>query len=307
MAAMRERIRGVDDEKPERIEEIVEDTLAFIEASSAGVHTPECKAGLSLAQLLRDKPALSLPKCASMPMCCQEDELPPRPWLGKEDNGNGLAPRLWLGKEDNGLGGGGKMKRVASDRCFHDLVKFVNLQHFAQSPMAQSKLVRTTSSPYLSPLLAPDELLQGLRQVHLIACELDPMLDDSVMFARRLRAIGRPVTLDILPDLPHGFLNFVLISPEAQAGADRCVAAIRSILSLADKKSQYVMDHNAGHVVNQNSVVVPTTSLTSSLTSSLTGMCGSLVSPITKVMSPITRQLSSVLVSAITPVLGRRS
>ena len=78
------------------------------------------------------------------------------------------------------------------------------------------------------------------------ACQLDPMLDDSVMFARRLRALHRdvsgdpvshgdplpydPVKLDLLADLPHGFLNFVLVSAEAKAGSDRCVAAIRGLL-----------------------------------------------------------------------------
>ena len=31
------------------------------------------------------------------------------------------------------------------------------------------------------------------------------MLDDSVMFARRLRGLGKPVTLCVVEDLPHGF------------------------------------------------------------------------------------------------------
>lgn len=39
--------------------------------------------------------------------------------------------------------------------------------------------------------------------------EFDPCLDDSVMFARKLRSLGNKVTLDILPGLPHGFLNFL--------------------------------------------------------------------------------------------------
>lgn len=65
------------------------------------------------------------------------------------------------------------------------------------------------------------------------ACHLDPMLDDSVMFARRLRHIHVPVQLEFLADLPHGFLNFVLVSHEAKAASDRCVAALRSLLSVA--------------------------------------------------------------------------
>jgi len=78
--------------------------------------------------------------------------------------------------------------------------------------------------------------------LHIQACQLDPMLDDSVMFARRMQLINRPVRLDLLADLPHGFLNFALISAEAKTGSDRCVSAIRNLLgcggSSADGKSQ---------------------------------------------------------------------
>ena len=42
--------------------------------------------------------------------------------------------------------------------------------------------------------------------------ELDPCLDDSVEFAKRCRRLGKDVTLDILPGLSHGFLNFALVS-----------------------------------------------------------------------------------------------
>ena len=69
--------------------------------------------------------------------------------------------------------------------------------------------------------------------VLLQACQLDPMLDDSVMFARRLRQIHVSVQLEFLADLPHGFLNFVLVSQEAKAASSRCVAALRSLLSVS--------------------------------------------------------------------------
>ena len=59
------------------------------------------------------------------------------------------------------------------------------------------------------------------------------MLDDSVVFARRLRHIHIPVRLEFLADLPHGFLNFVLVSQEAKAASDRCVAALRTLLYIA--------------------------------------------------------------------------
>ncbi|KAJ7333123.1 hypothetical protein OS493_018299 [Desmophyllum pertusum] len=46
-------------------------------------------------------------------------------------------------------------------------------------------------NPYMSPLLATDEMLKSLPPIDIVACTLDPILDDSVEFARRLRSWGR--------------------------------------------------------------------------------------------------------------------
>lgn len=40
---------------------------------------------------------------------------------------------------------------------------------------------------------------------------MDPCLDDCVMFAKKLKKLNRPVTLNILKGLPHGFLNFTMV------------------------------------------------------------------------------------------------
>lgn len=50
------------------------------------------------------------------------------------------------------------------------------------------------------------------KRVFFQTVEMDPCLDDCVMFSRRLRDLGCNVGLDILPGLPHGFLNFSLVS-----------------------------------------------------------------------------------------------
>ncbi|XP_063291970.1 hormone-sensitive lipase isoform X2 [Pelobates fuscus] len=86
------------------------------------------------------------------------------------------------------------------------------------------------NNPYMSPLLAPDSMLQGLPPVHIVACALDPMLDDSVMFAKRLRELSRPVTLHVVEDLPHGFLSLSQLSRETRAATEVCVQCIRQIL-----------------------------------------------------------------------------
>ncbi|XP_043358055.1 hormone-sensitive lipase [Dermochelys coriacea] len=85
-------------------------------------------------------------------------------------------------------------------------------------------------NPFMSPLLAPDCMLRGLPPVHIVACALDPMLDDSVMFARRLRELGQPVTLQIVQDLPHGFLSLSQLCRETRQAAALCTRIIREIL-----------------------------------------------------------------------------
>lgn len=42
--------------------------------------------------------------------------------------------------------------------------------------------------------------------------DMDPFLDDSVTMAKRLKLLGKSVGLDVLPGLPHGFLNFVKVT-----------------------------------------------------------------------------------------------
>ncbi|XP_019569304.1 hormone-sensitive lipase isoform X2 [Rhinolophus sinicus] len=86
-------------------------------------------------------------------------------------------------------------------------------------------------NPFMSPLLAPDSMLQSLPPVHIVACALDPILDDSVMFARRLRNLGKPVTLRVVEDLPHGFLSLASLCQETRQAAALCVERIRLVLS----------------------------------------------------------------------------
>ncbi|XP_063798592.1 hormone-sensitive lipase isoform X1 [Pseudophryne corroboree] len=98
---------------------------------------------------------------------------------------------------------------------------------FANMTLQTSAIVH---NPYMSPLLAPDSMLQGLPPIHIVACALDPMLDDSVMFAKRLRSLSRPVTLHVVEDLPHGFLSLSQLSHETRNATAVCVQRIRQIL-----------------------------------------------------------------------------
>uniref|UniRef100_A0A8C3VWX4 Hormone-sensitive lipase n=1 Tax=Catagonus wagneri TaxID=51154 RepID=A0A8C3VWX4_9CETA len=97
-----------------------------------------------------------------------------------------------------------------------------------QMPLYSSPIVK---NPFMSPLLAPDSMLQTLPPVHIVACALDPMLDDSVMFARRLRSLGQPVTLRVVEDLPHGFLSLAALCQETGQATALCVDRIRLVLN----------------------------------------------------------------------------
>ncbi|KAK1330156.1 hypothetical protein QTO34_010342 [Cnephaeus nilssonii] len=97
-----------------------------------------------------------------------------------------------------------------------------------QMPIYSSPIAK---NPFMSPLLAPESMLQTLPPVHIVACALDPMLDDSVMFARRLRSLGKPVTLRVVEDLPHGFLSLAALCRETRQAAALCVERIRLVLT----------------------------------------------------------------------------
>ncbi|CAL8298968.1 unnamed protein product [Lota lota] len=84
-------------------------------------------------------------------------------------------------------------------------------------------------NPFVSPLLAPNELLKGLPPVHIVASALDALLDDSVMFAKKLRDMGQPVTLSVAEDLPHGFLSLSQLTKETEVASDICVKRIREV------------------------------------------------------------------------------
>ncbi|XP_066843120.1 LOW QUALITY PROTEIN: hormone-sensitive lipase [Anser cygnoides] len=131
-------------------------------------------------------------------------------------------------EEEEGGGQGGEAEGGAGTPPYPD--EFQPLRSGGPPARFWSRTPPLARNPYVSPLLAPDGLLGGLPPVHLVACELDPMLDDSVAFARRLRALGRPVTLRVVPDLPHGFLSLAQLCPETRRAAALCTRLIRRVL-----------------------------------------------------------------------------
>lgn len=86
--------------------------------------------------------------------------------------------------------------------------------------------------PLMSPYLASDEDLKRLPSVKVLSVEMDPCLDDCVMFAKKLKRLEVPVSLDVIKGLPHGFLNLVKVSKEADDGSKLCVKRIKELMEL---------------------------------------------------------------------------
>jgi acetyl esterase len=84
-------------------------------------------------------------------------------------------------------------------------------------------------NPYASPLLADD--LSGLPPALVQVAEHDPLRDDGLRYAERLRAAGVPVRTTLYVGMPHGYVSFPRICRCApQAVAELC-AEQRAALS----------------------------------------------------------------------------
>ncbi|KAM6414256.1 arylacetamide deacetylase [Rhynochetos jubatus] len=72
--------------------------------------------------------------------------------------------------------------------------------------------------PRAAPLLTSDAQLRGLPLTYILTCEHDVLRDDGVMYARRLRAVGVPVTHDHATGAFHGAMMFVSSPAELAVG-----------------------------------------------------------------------------------------
>lgn len=80
------------------------------------------------------------------------------------------------------------------------------------------------ADPRASPLLADD--LSGVAPAYVIVAGFDPLRDEGIAYADRLKQAGVAVTLDRAGSLIHAFANMTLISPDARAAVDRIGAAL---------------------------------------------------------------------------------
>ena len=73
---------------------------------------------------------------------------------------------------------------------------------------------------FLSPLIAPAALLEHFPRTFIHVGEVDPLIDDSVLFCKRLqdaRPSGATTNrLHIFPGISHAYLHLGLLLPETK-------------------------------------------------------------------------------------------
>lgn len=82
--------------------------------------------------------------------------------------------------------------------------------------------------PYIFPINGD---LRGLPPAHLIVGTLDPLLDDSKLYAEALQKAGVPVKLSIYQDQPHIFLQLTAMLDGAKKGMAEACEALRTALA----------------------------------------------------------------------------
>ncbi|KAF2190719.1 alpha/beta-hydrolase [Zopfia rhizophila CBS 207.26] len=114
----------------------------------------------------------------------------------------------------------------------------------------------------LSPLLAPDSLLAKFPRTWMLTGERDPLVDDTVIFAGRLRQAKRAewmfakdmgldwargtefreedvVNVDLIPGISHGFLQFVSVFPEGWKYIMRCSRWMNEAFICAEQAERF--------------------------------------------------------------------
>ncbi|CEP02339.1 unnamed protein product (mitochondrion) [Plasmodiophora brassicae] len=91
------------------------------------------------------------------------------------------------------------------------------------------------SNPELSPGVATDDILQRFPPTRLMVGTNDPLLDQCIEFAERLRHLDRNVDLQVYPQFGHGFLSFdnLLVGiRQARTSIEQCNTWLRDLANV---------------------------------------------------------------------------
>lgn len=82
-----------------------------------------------------------------------------------------------------------------------------------------------------APLLAPD--VDGVAPAYICLAELDPLVDEGVQYADKLRMAGVPVDLEIYRGVTHEFIKMGRAIPEARQAQTEAAQALRGAFGMA--------------------------------------------------------------------------
>jgi len=84
------------------------------------------------------------------------------------------------------------------------------------------------SDPRMSPLAATD--VAGLPPAYIMVAGFDPLHDEGVEYAEKLKAAGVSVAVAEYPDLVHDFIYLQAVLPQAPLAVKGAAAALRGAL-----------------------------------------------------------------------------
>ncbi len=110
-------------------------------------------------------------------------------------------------------------------------------RRFAEGFLLDAPIVAWFFDQYIDPAdrsdwrFAPLEAdTDGVAPACVVLAECDPLVDEGLAYADRLRASGVPVTLELLRGVTHDFVKMGRVLPEAQAALDAMGAALKEHL-----------------------------------------------------------------------------
>lgn len=85
------------------------------------------------------------------------------------------------------------------------------------------------NDPRISPLRAPD--VSGLPPAYVMLAGFDPLHDEGLDYAEKLRMAGVPVTVADYPDMVHDFIMMHAVVPHAQEALKAAAAALKEAVA----------------------------------------------------------------------------
>ncbi|ABI76938.1 lipase, GDXG family [Hyphomonas neptunium ATCC 15444] len=177
--------------------------------------------------------------------CAHDDALAAWHWISAHGEDVGIDPRRVAVAGDSAGGNLAafvcqQMNRIKGPRpafqlLLYPLLQFADIRSKKMSPQESGFFISvglfeffrghylpdpgTYMDPRISPLFAPAEELKGLPPAHIIVCGWDPLHDEGLAYAAKLRAMGIAVSEKEYPSMVHGFLNLTHISATARLAA----------------------------------------------------------------------------------------